>query len=121
MNPLPIGTKIVAGAFLASGIVHLVRPRTFEPLVPRALPARRELIIGSGVVEIACAVGLVAGQPWAPRASAALLIAVWPGNVTMAVNWQRSEKVSVPMKVIAWARVPLQVPLIRWAWSSPTH
>lgn len=121
MSPLPIGTKIVAGAFLTSGIVHLVRPQVFEPLVPRALPARREIVIGSGVVEIACAAGLLARQPWAPFASSALLVAVWPGNVTMAVAWQRSERVSVPMKAVAWARLPLQLPLIRWAWRSPTR
>jgi uncharacterized membrane protein len=121
MGSLPIGTKIVAGAFLASGIVHLVRPQTFEPLVPRALPAGREIVFGSGVVEIACAAGLLTRQPWAPLASSALLLAVWPGNVTMAVTWQRSGKVSVPMKAVAWARLPLQLPLIRWAWRSPTR
>jgi uncharacterized membrane protein len=121
MSPLPLGTKIVAGAFLTSGIVHLVRPQVFEPLVPRVLPARRGIILGSGAVEIACAVGLVTLQPWAPWASSALLVAVWPGNVTMAVTWQRSQKVSAPMKVVAWARLPLQVPLIRWAWRSPVR
>lgn len=120
MGSLPIGTKIVAGAFLASGVVHLVRPEVFEPLVPRALPARREIILGSGAVELACAAGLLTRQSWAPMASSALLVAVWPGNVTMAVAWQRSAKVSAPMKAVAWARLPLQVPLIRWAWRSPT-
>jgi uncharacterized membrane protein len=121
MSTIPIGTKFVAGAFLSSGVVHLVRPETFEPLVPRALPARREIIVVSGAVEIACAVGLLTRQPWAPVASSTLLAAVWPGNVTMAVAWQRSEKVSVPMKAVAWARLPLQVPLIWWAWHSPTR
>jgi uncharacterized membrane protein len=119
MGSLPIGTKIVAGAFLASGVMHLVRPQVFEPLVPRALPARREIIIGSGAVEIACAAGLLTRQSWAPAASSALLVAVWAGNVTMAVTWQRSEKVSPAMKAVAWARLPLQLPLIRWAWRSP--
>jgi uncharacterized membrane protein len=119
MSPMPIGTKIVAAAFLSSGFVHLVRPQTFEPLVPRALPARREIIVGSGVVELACAVGLLTRQPWAPLASSALLVAVWPGNVTMAVAWQGSDKISAQMKAIAWARLPLQLALIRWAWRSP--
>ena len=119
MSPTPLGTKIVAGAFLTSGLVHLVRPAAFEPLVPRVLPARRQIIVGSGVAEIACAVGLLARQPWAPLASSTLLVAVWPGNVTMALAWQRSEKVSTPKKAVAWARLPLQLPLIRWAWRSP--
>ena len=119
MTSVPIGTKIVAGVFLASGIVHLVRPQVYEPLVPRGLPARRAIIVGSGVAELVCAAGLLSRQPWAPAASSALLVAVWPGNVTMAVAWQRSEKVSPPMKAVAWARLPLQLPLIRWAWRSP--
>jgi uncharacterized membrane protein len=121
MTSLPIGTKIVAGAFLTSGVAHLVRPQIFEPLVPRFLPARRTIIVGSGVVEIASAVGLLTRQPWAPAASSALLVAVWPGNVTMAVAWQRSENVAMPMKALAWARLPLQLPLIRWAYRSPTR
>jgi uncharacterized membrane protein len=53
-------------------------------------------------------------------ASSALLVAVWPGNVTMAVAWQGSDKISAQMKAVAWARLPLQLPLIRWAWRSPT-
>lgn len=119
MSQIPMGTKIVAGAFLTSGVVHLVRPQVFEPLVPRALPAARQIIIGSGVVEIGCAIGLLTRQPWAPAASSLLLVAVWPGNLTMAVTWQRSEKIAAPMKAVAWARLPLQLPLIRWAWRSP--
>lgn len=53
-TPLPIGTKILAGSFLTSGIAHLVRPDLFEPLMPSALPAHREIIYASGVAEIVC-------------------------------------------------------------------
>ena len=34
---LPLGTKAVAGAFAASGVVHMVRPQVFEPLIPPQL------------------------------------------------------------------------------------
>jgi len=87
-SPLPLGAKVVVGAFLVSGTVHILRPRTFEPLMPSWVPAHREVIIGSGVAELACAAGMLAPptRRWAGLASAALLVAVFPGNVQMAVD-----------------------------------
>lgn len=117
-TPLPIGTKILAGSFLTSGIVHLVRPDLFEPLMPSALPAHREIIYASGVAEIVCGVGLLTRQRWAPIASATLLLAIWAGNWEYALKVQRSTRASTPHKVGAWLRVPMQVPMIRTAWKS---
>jgi uncharacterized membrane protein len=121
LRSLPVGTKIVAGAFGVSGVIHLVRPQVFEPLVPRRLPARRQIVYASGVAELASAIGLVTQQPWAPATSAALLLAVWPGNWTMALAYQRSERVGALAKVAVWVRIPVQVPLIVAAWRSPTR
>ena len=58
----PLTRRIVGLAllFIASGTTHLVRPQVFEPIVPRALPARRELVYVSGVAELVCAAGLLA-------------------------------------------------------------
>ena len=71
----PLDAKIVVGAFLASGTVHLVRPETFEPLMPEAVPAHREVIYASGVAELVCAAGLLHPRTrrLAGLASAALL------------------------------------------------
>jgi uncharacterized membrane protein len=110
---LPRDTLAVAGAFVVSGVVHLVRPETFEPLVPRALPAHREIILASGAAELACAAGLL--HPRTRRAaglaSAALLVGVLPGNVQMAVDAQRGG--STAYKAGTLARLPLQLPMIR--------
>lgn len=57
-SSLPRGARAVASAFVVSGIIHLVRPQVFEPLVPPVLPRRRELVYASGVAEIVCAAGL---------------------------------------------------------------
>jgi uncharacterized membrane protein len=43
------------------------------------------------------------------RAAAALFVAVWPGNLTMA--W-RARRASPARKAVAWGRLPLQLPLI---------
>jgi len=117
---LPTGTRALAASFAVSGVVHLVRPQVFDPLVPRALPAPRALVYASGVAELACAAGLLARRRWAPRASAALLVAVWPGNAQHAVSTQRSRRASPAVKAAVWARLPLQLPLIRTALRSPT-
>lgn len=113
MSSLPTSAKVVVGAFLASGTVHLVRPRTFEPLMPAWVPAHREVIIASGVAELACAAGLLAPptRRLAGLASAALLAAVFPGNVKMAVDALHGD--NRVMQAGTLARLPLQWPLIR--------
>jgi uncharacterized membrane protein len=107
---------VVVAAFTVSGLVHLVRPQTFRPLMPRWVPRHREVILASGVAELVCAAGLLhpATRRVAGPASAALLVAVFPGNVKMALD---SARVDSRAYAAAWnARLPLQLPLIRGAW-----
>jgi uncharacterized membrane protein len=40
---------------------------------------------------------------------------VFPANVSMAL---RARKASPLYRVLAWARLPLQIPLVKWAWQS---
>lgn len=117
-TPLPVGTRVVVTAFAVSGVVHMVAPRVFDPLIPPQLGPPRPWVLGSGVAELACAGGLAARQPWAPAATTATLAGVWVGNLHMAVHWQRSRRPAA-WKALAWARLPLQVPLMVWAWRSP--
>jgi uncharacterized membrane protein len=112
--------KGLVALFAVSGTLHLVRPRFFEPMVPRALPARRTLIYASGLAELACAAGLLhprtrRGAGWV---SAALLVGVFPGNVQMAVTEGRRASAgtgSRRMQVVTLARLPLQIPMVRTA------
>jgi uncharacterized membrane protein len=105
---------LLAGLLAAAGVTHLVAPERYVRIVPPALPAPGALVALSGVAELACAV-LVA-MPRTRRiggwATVALLVAVFPANVQMALDsgggagWYRT---------VAWLRVPLQVPLVLWA------
>ncbi|WP_083931909.1 DoxX family protein [Nocardiopsis salina] len=108
--PLALG-----GMFLAAGVLHFAAPKPFEKIMPRQLPKPRAWVYGSGVAELACGTGLVTRQRWAGPASAALLLAVWPANVQMALD-SGSGRLPGPAdnKAVAWGRVPLQIPLI-WA------
>jgi uncharacterized membrane protein len=119
--PLGRGARGVAAAFLVSGTVHLVRPQVFEGTIPRALPRPRDLVVWSGVAELACAAGLLAPRTRraAGVASAALLVAVFPANVQMAVDGVRGVRRartagSVARAVLTLARLPLQWSLVRW-------
>jgi uncharacterized membrane protein len=108
------GARAVAVAFTVSGTVHLVRPALFRPLIPPALPAPDAWTIGTGVAELISAVGLMRGAAWAPAATTATLLIVWPGNAWHAVATQRSGAHPV-VKAAVWARLPLQVPMMRAA------
>src|SRR3954449_11926864 len=114
-SSLPPDAKVVVGAFLASGTVHLVRPQTFEPLMPRAVPAHREVIYASGVAELICAAGLLhpRTRKVAGLASAALLVGVFPGNLKMALDARKARNQAYQAATLA--RLPLQYPLIRAA------
>jgi uncharacterized membrane protein len=113
--PLPRSAKLLVGGFLASGAVHLVRPQVYEPLMPAWVPAHREVILVSGLAELACAVGMAAPRTrrLAGWASVALLLGVWPGNLQMALDSNRSRNTA--FKAAAWGRMPLQLPMIRAA------
>ncbi len=115
---LSVLSKVVVGAFAVSGTVHLVKPEVFEPLMPVWVPAHREVILASGVAELLCAAGLVvpATRRIAGYASAALLVGVFPGNVKMAQDALR--RGNAPMKAAAFARLPLQAPLIKGAFDA---
>lgn len=117
-------TSALATMLLASGVVHLVRPQVFEPIVPAPLREHDRLLVQvSGVAEIACGAGLLvpATRPLAGWASAALLLAVFPANVQMSIDHgRRAQRRGTGS---AWgvfagtlARLPLQAPLVRVAW-----
>lgn len=115
-QPLARDQLVLAALFATSGTLHFLKPRHFESIVPRQLPARRALVYASGVAELACAAGLL--LPATRRAaglwSAALLVAVFPANVQMAVDVCRSG--GGVAKSLALLRLPLQLSMIRAAW-----
>lgn len=119
--PLRCGGWLVVALFLVSGTVHLVHPQVFEPIVPPFLPSPRLLVLVSGVGELACAAGLAVRRTRRAAAwvAAALLVAVFPANVTMAVDTWRdwhAGHASAAYLALTVVRLPLQLPLIWWAW-----
>jgi uncharacterized membrane protein len=104
---------------LASGVGHFAITDAYVAMVPASFPSPRLLVYLSGIAELAGGVGLVVPWPSLRRAAAigiiALLVAVFPANVNMAVH-----HISPPGMHIApaalWARLPFQALFIAWAW-----
>jgi uncharacterized membrane protein len=111
-------TALLAGILAVSGTVHLAKPEVYKPLMPSFVPRHREVILGSGVAELACAAGLLLPRTRraAGWASAALLVGVFPGNLKMADDARRSG--NTRFQAIAYGRLPLQLPMIRMAVNS---
>ena len=97
-----------------AGVLHVVRPSFFDDLMPRVVPTRlhRPLVYASGAAELVCAAGLVRRTRWASAASTALLLAVWPANLQMALD--AGTGLHPGSMGVAWGRMPLQLPLL-WA------
>ena len=107
----------LAAAFTTSGVVHLVRPQAFASIMPRAIPEEHHttLIYASGLVELACAAGLVRRARWAAAASVATLAAVFPANVQMALDAGTGRNSGpADSRAVAWGRLPLQLAMV-WA------
>jgi uncharacterized membrane protein len=104
---------LLAAVLTTTGIWHFASPHGFESIVPRFLGSPSFWVRLSGVGELACAVGLALPRTrrLAGWATAALFVIVFPANVTMAVHaWQGDGS-----RLVAFARLPLQVPLVLWA------
>jgi uncharacterized membrane protein len=101
--------------FLTTGVLHFLRPRMYEAIMPRYLPAHRELVYASGVAEIAGGAGVLSARTRKPACwwLIATLVAIFPANVEMAVNADRFRQFPKPL---LWARLPLQGALIAWVW-----
>lgn len=104
----------VAGLFAASGTVHLVKPAAFDEFIPSWVPAPVAVNAAAGVLELACAYGLLTRRRWAGPVSALTLLAVWPSNLQFALAATAEAGLDSPKAMIAWARMPLQIPMI-WA------
>lgn len=111
------GRIILAILFILAGGLHFRIPLLYLKIMPPYLPAPLLLIYISGAAEILGGIGLLI--PVTRHAAAwglvALLIAVMPANIYMATSHIPFPGV-MGQSWAQWARLPLQLPLIYWAW-----
>jgi uncharacterized membrane protein len=101
-----------------AGANHFLTPEHYVAMMPPMLPSPRLLVDISGVAEILGGLGLIlpATRRLAAWGLIALLIAVFPANLHMAIHHLPVGPYEVPSWVL-WARLPVQVLLIWWASS----
>jgi uncharacterized membrane protein len=102
--------------YAGAGINHLINPSFYLQIMPTWLQLHKEMVFISGVAEILCAVLLLFSKTRRLGAWAVitLLIAVFPANIQMLLNYKRDNN---PMIWIAVLRLPIQLLLMWWAYS----
>lgn len=97
------------------GVGHFAAPKPFDDIVPAELPGdARFYTYASGVAEVGIGTMLLVPRTRRAGALAAILLylAVFPANVNMVRLWWNKP---LPMKLVAIARLPLQLPMITQA------
>jgi uncharacterized membrane protein len=110
--------RLLMGAlYITTGTLHFLITRRYVAIMPPYLPAPRTLVLISGAAEIVGGVGVLVPSPPIRRAAAwglvALLIAVMPANLYMVTDNQKFPGIPLWIAVL---RLPMQLPLIYWAF-----
>jgi uncharacterized membrane protein len=109
---------VMAGFYIVAGVMHFISPEAYLPMMPGYLPWPLELVYLSGAAEFLLGAGVL--MPQTRRHAAwgiiALLIAIFPANIHIALY-------NVPLfgnaegfGIWNWVRLPVQFLLIAWAW-----
>jgi uncharacterized membrane protein len=107
---------VVAAVFyIVAGALHFIKPAPYLRIMPAYIPSHAAMVRVSGVFEILGGLGLLV--PATRRAAAfglvALLIAVFPANLYMAMHPAEGGAAAIPPG-LRWGRLPLQALLIWW-------
>jgi uncharacterized membrane protein len=103
--------------FIGAGVNHFIMPAAYQRIIPPKFPSPALLVALSGIFEIAGGLGLLA-RPLRHAAGwglIALLIAVFPANVYMALAPGKIPDHHVG-RWLLWLRLPMQGVLIAWVW-----
>ena len=106
------GAYRIAALLLGVGTTHFLAPKQFDGIIPAELPGSpRFYTYASGVAEVGIGALLLARRTRrnAALAAVALFLGVFPANVNMVRLWWDKPW---PMRIVALARLPLQIPMI---------
>jgi uncharacterized membrane protein len=121
---------ILAAFFAAAGIAHLYAPDKLLAMTPSWVPFALQLILITGLCELAGAVALVT-RPlrwWAGAALALYSLCVWPANIKHAIDgidiagipsswWYHGPRLAAQPLIIWGALYCAEV--INWPWRRP--
>jgi len=106
---------VIAAFFLTGGIAHFIAADFFIKAMPDYLGYHKELVIISGVFEILGAIGILIPKfrLLAGYGLIALMIAVFPANIHMALHPERYSNIP---EGLLYIRLPLQFIFIWFVW-----
>jgi uncharacterized membrane protein len=121
LNPIDSASsnaRLATGlSFIFIGITHFLMPGKYLEMMPPFIPSPLAMVYISGFFEILGGIGLVV--PWTKRWAAfgliALLLAVFPANIYVALNNVQLGGF-MSQSVYQWLRLPLQFALIGWVF-----
>jgi uncharacterized membrane protein len=106
---------LMAALFVLAGVNHFVKTEMYLRIMPTYFPWHPFFVYLTGVLEIVLGVLLPIPRftRWAGFGLIALLIAVFPANIHMAINAELYPNIN---PILLWLRLPLQGVLIAWAY-----
>ncbi len=106
---------LLAVFFIWAGVNHFINPGLYLKIMPPYLPWHLFLVYLSGCCESALGALLLTSKYARPAAWGliALLIAIFPANIHMALNPELYPHLH---PILLWIRLPLQVVLVVWAY-----
>lgn len=110
---------ILSLMFTGAGVMHFLMPASYQKIMPPYLPNPAALVAISGAAEIAGGLGILfpTTRKWAGLSLIALLIAVFPANIHMALYGTQSVGLNIP-RALWWVRLPFQALFIAWVWKA---
>lgn len=102
--------------FVAAGVNHFITPEIYLGMMPAWVPSPRAANAISGVAEILGGLGVLlpATRRWAGWGLLALLVAIFPANVHVALEGKMPGTSFSP--TVLWLRLPFQVLFAAWVW-----
>lgn len=114
------GNGAIAAMLVFTGLAHFAFTTGMVQMLPSFVPARKLLVLSTGLLEIAAAIGLLwpALRPTTGWLLILFFVLIVPANLHAArhhLNYQTGTSEG-PGTSYLWFRIPLQLFFIAWTW-----
>jgi uncharacterized membrane protein len=111
------GRIALAALLIFTGAAHFFKTAEMAQMVPAFIPNRELIVIVTGVLELAAAVGLLPRKtaPVVGKLLVLFFVAIFPANIYAAINHVDLGGHGEGMRYLI-LRLPLQLFFIAWTW-----
>ena len=111
-----IGLYTMSALYIVAGLNHFRAPKFYLGLMPPWIPLHREMVFLSGAIEVALGILLLIPETRAVAAWAIILMLIVFFSVHIYMVQERQTVFAQVPEALIWARLPLQLVLIAWAY-----